>query len=196
MTADFRDEYYEIASLVEEGGDGARVVTSGLIEPGRVRWGEKPATIARRRFSRPTVPTDVLSERLRGRLVPKVVVATQTKVIEAAVDEAGDWLPAVPVISVVADRVRLWPLAAALCSPPLTAWAATERLGAARSASGLKLSASDVRGLPLPPPSNAWERAAGVLREGDLVASGRLMCEAYDVDDEVFTWWEQRLPRR
>ena len=46
VTADFRDEFYEIASLVEEGADGAQVVTTGLIDPGRSRWGEVPATIA------------------------------------------------------------------------------------------------------------------------------------------------------
>ena len=124
------------------------------------------------------------------------MIATQTKVIEAAVDDEGAWVPAVPVISVVADRDRLWHLAAALCSPPLTTYAAMQRLGAARAASALKLSASDVRGLPLPAHSDAWDRAALALRGGDVVASGRLMCEAYDVDGEVLTWWAARLPRR
>ena len=196
VTADFRDEYYEVASLVQEGGEGAPVITSGLIEPGHTRWGERATTIARRRFTHPTVPVAALSDRLRSRLVPKVLIATQTKVIEAAVDDEGAWVPAVPVISVVAERDRLWHLAAALCSPPLTAHAATQRLGAARAASALKLSASDVRGLPLPAPSDAWDRAALALRGGDVVASARLMCEAYDVDDEVLTWWAARLPRR
>ncbi len=132
VTADFRDEYYEVASLVQEGGEGAPVITSGLIEPGHTRWGEHATTIARRRFTHPTVPVATLSDRLRSRLVPKVLIATQTKVIEAAVDDEGAWVPAVPVISVVAERDRLWHLAAALCSPPLTAHAATQRLGAAR----------------------------------------------------------------
>ena len=196
VTADFRDEFYEIASVVEEGGEGAPVITSGLIDVGRVRWGEAKATIARRRFTRPTVSPSALSGRLRARLVPKVVVATQTRVIEAAVDERGEWLPAVPVISIVAEAPRLWPLAAALCSPPLTAWAATQHLGAARSSSAIKLSASDVRTLPLPPPSVAWEQAEAALRAGDVLESGRLMCTAYGVDDTTFTWWRDRLPRR
>jgi SAM-dependent methyltransferase len=196
VTADFRDEYYEVASLVQEGGEGAPVITSGLIEPGHTRWGEHATTIARRRFTHPTVREAALSDRLRARLVPKVLVATQTMVIEAAVDEQGAWVPLVPVISVVAERDRLWHVAAALCSPPLTAHAATLRLGAARSAAALKLSASDVRGLPLPPASDAWDRAALALRNGDLLASGRLMCEAYGVGDEAFTWWAARLPRR
>jgi len=196
VTADFRDEFYEIASLVEEGGDGVPVITSGLIDVGRVRWGEATATVARRRFTRPTVSPSALSERLRARLVPKVVVATQTRVIEAAVDERGTWLPAVPVISIVAEARMLWPLAAALCSPPLAAWAATQHLGAARSSSAIKLSASDVRALPLPAPSVAWEHAEAALRAGDVLEAGRLMCAAYGVDDTAFTWWRDRLPRR
>ena len=196
MTADFRDEFYEVASLVEDGGEGAPVITSGLIDVGRVRWSEANATIARRRFTRPTVSTSALSDRLRARLVPKVVVATQTRVIEAAVDEKGEWLPAVPVISIVADVAMLWPIATALCSPPLTAWAATQHLGAARSSSAIKLSASDVRALPLPEQSLAWEQAEVALRAGDVLESGRLMCTAYGVDDTAFTWWRDRLPHR
>ncbi len=196
VSADFRDEYYEIASLVTDGGDGCPVITSGLIDPGRSRWGEHPATIARRRFREPVVPSAALSARLRARLVPKVLVATQTRVIEAAVDETGSWVPAVPVISVAAEPARLWPLAAALCSPPVSAWAATQRLGAARSSSALKLSASDVRALPLPPRSADWDRAAAALRRGEVVEAGRLMCGAYGVDETAFTWWKDRLPRR
>jgi hypothetical protein len=195
VAADFRDEFYEIASLVAEGTEGAPVVTTGLVDPGRSRWGEIPATIGGRKFARPVVPVHALSERLRKRLVPKVVVATQTRVIEAAVDSTGAWLPATPVISVVADAERLWPIAAALCSPPLSAWAATQHLGAARSATALKLSAREVRALPLPHPSSTWDQASAALRAGDIVRSGHLMCEAYGVDDAAFTWWEGRLPR-
>ncbi len=145
---------------------------------------------------RPAVSRSALSERLRARLVPKVVVATQTRVIEAAVDGNGEWLPAVPVISIVAEAPMLWPIAAALCSPPLTAWAATQHLGAARSSSAIKLSARDVRALPLPEPSVAWEQAEAALRAGDVLEAGRLMCIAYGVDDTTFTWWQARLPRR
>jgi hypothetical protein len=196
VTADFRDEFYEIASLVEERAGGVQVVTTGLIDPGRSRWGEVPATIAGRKLMRPTVNAPALSARLRERLVPKVVVATQTRVIEAAVDATGAWLPATPVISAVAEPSRLWPIAAALNSPPLSAWAATQHLGAARSSTALKLSAREVRSLPLPAPSSTWDRAAAALQAGDILRSAQLMCEAYGVDETVFTWWRERLPRR
>jgi hypothetical protein len=145
---------------------------------------------------RPTVNVPALSARLRDRLVPKVVVATQTRVIEAAVDATGAWLPATPVISVVAESSRLWPIAAALNSPPLSAWAATQHLGAARSSTALKLSAREVRTLPLPARSSTWDQAAAALQASDLLRSAQLMCEAYGVDEAVFRWWKDRLPRR
>ena len=44
--------------------------------------------------------------------VPKVLVATQTRVGEAAVDEVGTWVPSVPTIAVVAPAERLWAVAA------------------------------------------------------------------------------------
>ena len=50
-------------------------------------------TFARRRFLRPTVELDRLSPPMRRwadrLLVPKVLVANQTRVIEAVVDDAG-----------------------------------------------------------------------------------------------------------
>jgi hypothetical protein len=117
-------------------------------------------------------------------------------VIEAAVDASGVWLPATPVISVVAERSRLWPIAAALNSPPLSAWAATQHLGAARSSTALKLSAGEVRSLPLPARSSAWDQAAASLQAGDILRSAQLMCDAYGVDETAFTWLKDRLPRR
>ena len=56
-------------------------------------------------------------------LRPKVVVATQTKVLEAAADVRGEVVPSVPVISVVPhDERRLWHLLAVLLAPPVSAW--------------------------------------------------------------------------
>ena len=39
--------------------------------------------------------------------MPKVVVATQTRVVEAAVDPTGEWIPSTPVVSVHADPDEL-----------------------------------------------------------------------------------------
>ena len=52
-----------------------------------------------------------------ARLVPKLLVASQTKVVEVVVDEAAGLLPSVPVVSVEAPVEHLWDLAAALRHP-------------------------------------------------------------------------------
>ena len=82
-----------------------------------------------------------------GQRAPKVLVATQTKVIEAVVDPRGDLIPSVPVIAVHPLRLEdLWAVAAVLLAPPVAAWAATHHLGAGMGAGTLKLSARQVLG--------------------------------------------------
>ena len=41
-----------------------------------------------------------MQEWARRRLVPKVLVANQTQIVEAVCDARGEWLPGVPVIGV------------------------------------------------------------------------------------------------
>src|SRR5699024_5577851 len=59
--ANFRNEYYGLVPAVVDaaggdgGGDGAPLVTTGLIDPGRCRWGHQPARFARRRFEAPAI---------------------------------------------------------------------------------------------------------------------------------------------
>ncbi|MEO6628188.1 MAG: N-6 DNA methylase, partial [Aquihabitans sp.] len=106
-SAAFRDEYYGLVEHVREGPevsgtepwvdlttDLSPLITSGLVDPGRCRWGSRPARFARQRFDRPVV--NIESLRMAGGPAanwvgatagPKVVVATQTRVGEAAVDE-------------------------------------------------------------------------------------------------------------
>ena len=42
LTANFRDQYYGLVPAVVEDGAGPRLVTSGLIDPGRTTWGVTP----------------------------------------------------------------------------------------------------------------------------------------------------------
>ena len=65
-------------------------------------------------------------------MVPKVLVASQTKVIEAVVDEAGRAVPGTPVVSVepTDPEVDVWHLAALLTSPVATR---TARAGGSRN---------------------------------------------------------------
>lgn len=218
-TADFRDQYYGLAGAVIDQPDGSpvlpRLVTSGLIDPGRLRWGERTCRFNKTAYRYPRVElrglTVPMQEWAARRLVPKVLVATQTRVLEAVVDPEGDVLPSVPVVTVTSRGGReadLWRVAALLCSPPVTLVAAQRHLGSARNATALRLSASDVLALPLPQDRAAWERAtrsfaaaSGAVDEAAhrelLRASARAMDEAYGLidDDELLSWWTARLPQ-
>jgi hypothetical protein len=216
-TAGFRDEYYGLTGFVVERGDGPlpKLITSGLIEPGRVAWGERSLRYAGRRWLAPRL--DVHALRAHGeprvarwvddRLVPKVVVATQSRVVEAAVDRDGTWVPSTPVISVTAPADRLDHIAAALLAPPITALARRRYAGAALATGAVKLAARQVLELPIPEPGDQWDAAAGlvaglpaiddpVAREAVLVAAGELMIGAYGIVDrggELLEWWAAGL---
>jgi hypothetical protein len=196
-TADFRGQYYGLVGAVGDEGDGPPLVTSGLIDPGRCAWGERPARFARRTFAAPRVELARLSPSMQawaaGRLLPKVLVATQTPVIEAVADAKGAWLPSVPVITVIPRSAeQLWSVAAVLSAPATSAWAAGTYFGAALSPRAIKLSARQVASIPMP--EQSWDAAAAALRAGDLDRCARLMDNAYGTD--LYDWWRSRLTRR
>ncbi|HEX7094889.1 MAG TPA: N-6 DNA methylase [Acidimicrobiales bacterium] len=219
-TAGFRDEYYGLVDAVREHephephddrGPHPKLVTAGLIDPLVCHWGALPARFARRRWRRPVVELDALHDDLarwvHAQLVTKLVVATQTRVLEVAVDADGDLVPSTPVIAVHAPAERLWHLAAAISAPPVSALAVRTVLGAALSADAVKLSARQVLDLPLPAHRAAWDAAAAAARavpasRGDgrrraLERYGVAACEAFGVDpDAVMPWWLARLPAR
>ena len=141
--------------------------------------------------------------------MPKVLVAQQGRIIEAVVDEGGELLPSVPVISVVADPADLWHVAAALTSPVASAWAAARHLGTGRAATSVRLRPVDVTSLPVPVDHRRWDEAAELARRGQaladagdgvgwrrtLVELGRVMVAAHGLDDpELVRWWSERLP--
>lgn len=196
-TAGFRDEFYGLAAVVQEDGPGHPLVTSGLIDPGRLAWGVRPARIAKRRYQRPTVdPSAIDDDRLRAwvvaRLVPKVLVATQTKVVEAAPDPMGTAIPLTPVLAVVPhDPQDVWRLAAALTSPVVSAWARREFAGAALSAEALKLSATQLLQAPLPEDDEAWATATAALEAARVFDCGSTLAGG---DQALLTWWQGRLP--
>jgi hypothetical protein len=196
-TAGFRDEFYAVAGVVREGGPGAAVITSGLVEPGRVVWGERAARIAGRRLQHPVVDLDDLTDErvarwAAARLRPKVLVATQTRVVEAAPDPEGVFLPLTPVLSVEPhDDADAWRVAAALTAPQVTAWALRTHGGSALSADAVKLSARQVLDAPLPTDPDAWSEAAQHLRRGDVAACAQAL--AGD-EPKLLRWWLGRLP--
>lgn len=203
-TADFRDQYYGLVGAVvddsPELGEHPQLITSGLIDPGATSWGQRPTVFAKQRYLAPRVRTELLDDRMRRwaqtRLVPKVLVASQTRVIEAAVDEHGKWLPSVPVISVVpSSDDDLWRLGALLTSPVASALLASQRLGSGLSPQALRVTARDLGALPCPANLDDWDRAAGALHEGNVLDCGRMMVRAFGLDDQhpSMVWWAKRI---
>ena len=186
-TADFRDEYYGLAgNIVEDGDDdgGIALLTTGLVDLGRCLWGTKATRILKRRWESPRVNRRLMKDDARlakwveSRGVEKVLVATQTKVVEALVDSdgagGGRYAAVTPMISVMVthpdcaedgesghpDRVDVWKLGAAIGSPVCSMFAMRMFGGAAMHADALKMSAKQVLKLPLPSDFECWNRGA------------------------------------
>lgn len=201
-TADFRDQYYGLIPHVVDRPEAddrrwPRLVTTGSIDPAHLSWGERPTRFAKQRFQHPRIDRSALPPPLAvwadARSVPKVLLATQTRVLEAVVDATGGLLPSVPVISVVPTSPDdLWRVAAVLTCPPVAVEAARRHLGSGRSSRAVRLRAAEVVDLPLPAHLEPWTEAADLLRAGgDLAAVGAAMDAAYGLadDDELLGWW-------
>ncbi len=217
VTADFRDAYYWIAERVSEEAaspDAPRLATVGLIDPLHFRHGCASVRFAKRQYDAPVVGDASGDERYRSwrasRLVPKVLVATQTKVLECAVDEAGAILPSTPLLIVQpADASDVWRVAAALSSPAVSAWAARQGSGTGLGKGTFRLRASQLADAPLPTDASAWTEGALLTRQlhsdggpppshNGLRELGRVMNRAYGLRDAdaLLDWWLARVPDR
>lgn len=224
VTAGFRDQFYgfaphtrELDPVGPEDRAQPRIVTVGMIDPLHLRWGRSEFRYAKVKWRRPVIDiADVaaddssLAKWAKDRLRPKVLVATQTRVVEAAVDVDGRWLPITPTISIEpTDDKMLWHLAAAVSAPAVSAHLLTERVGTALAIDALMVSAAAIAALPLPIEQTAWDEASIVAREAASAAAdsdadawedamgrlGRLMQTAYGiVDDDLSRWWNDRRP--
>jgi len=194
-TADFRDQYYGLRGALCDDRHAGRglnavrprtaaidrrasrmdrlpVLTTGLIGWNRSHWGERTARLLGRVYAHPAARVPALLSRpaMRGwlsdALYPKILIATQTPVIEAVVDARGEMAASVPVIRLLPHEARdVWLLAAALLAPATSAIAWWRHAGAGLSPRAIKLSAKQVAALPLPPNRTAWRTAASRLRE-------------------------------
>ena len=223
IVAGFRDQYYGLVDAVREAGPGepgdgaAPLVTSGALDWAACAWGRRPARYAKRRWQAPVVELARVAagappiarrwvERTR---VPKLVVATQTRVVEAAVDTEGGWVPSVPALAVLpagteegaggAGDVGLWRLAAALLSPAATAWLVRRAAGTGLERGALKVAAPDLAALPLPADRGAWDAAAGALAafaagpgEDALAVYLDAIGVAYGTPPSLSRWWRRR----
>jgi hypothetical protein len=144
FTADFRDQYYGLVGAVSDDGDGPPLITSGLIEPNEVLWGRRRVTFAKQSYAAPRVDLTALSPRMqawaRTRLVPKILIASQTKRIEAVYDERGEWLPGVPVITCTTSQPER--VLAALHHPRASEWLRYHAAGTGLSAGTVRVSAA------------------------------------------------------
>jgi hypothetical protein len=225
--ADFRDQYYGIVDAVVDEADTldgagdpdggaatvgqgtAPLVTTGLIDPGICRWGSAPVRYAKQRFVAPVVVIDRLTPELqdwvRARRKPKVMVATQTSIVEAVTDPTGHWLPAVPVISVSphpeftpleAERT-LWEIAAVLTSPVASAFVARRAAGTGMSARVVRVTARHLHAVPWP--AGDLGQAVAAIRAGDVLACGAHVVRAYGITgpdaDALLEWWATRVRR-
>ena len=199
VTAGFRTEYYGMVEHVHEADerpDGVALVTTGLVDLGGIAWGARPARVGGRRWDRPVVEVEALAGRAADWVArtggPKLAVATQTSVVEVAVDEEGSWIPAVPLVVVLAPVERLWALAAALAAPAISAWLLHRAAGTALTSRSLKVTAPLLREVPLPSDGPAWAEGTSAFRAGDLDAFAASMTRAYGTDEAVSAWWRER----
>ena len=218
VVAGFREEYYGLVPLVTEAedippDDRHPLVTAGVLDWGRSAWGERPTRFLKRSWDAPVVDLSRLEDseveaalppgcrRWLGHTSrPKVVVATQTRVVELAVDAEGCWVASVPTVIVVPHDVDdIWLLAAAMASPSATAWLARRAPGVALARHALKVAARDLAALPLPVDHGAWGDAARWLRAYAALPDDELLglyteaaVAAYDAPPELVDWWRGR----
>ena len=214
VLAGFRDQYYGLIDTVREHADAAEhadgaapLVTSGAVDWAACAWGDRPIRYAKRRWTAPVVDLGLLPDAptiarrwVARTRVPKLVVATQTRVVEAAVDVEGVWVPSVPTLAVLpTDTDELWRLAAAVLSPAATAWFARRSAGTGLDRGALKVTGPDLTDLPLPTDAIAWDTAALALRAFVASPEPRALdayldaaARAYGVTPAVTAWWRSR----
>jgi SAM-dependent methyltransferase len=211
LNANFRDEYYALVPAVADDADGPPLVTSGLIDPAICWWGTRPVRFNKSSFRHPRVDLAKLEGRFGAwaerKLVPKVLVANQTRVVEAVADPRGEWLPGVPVTTVTprhhgpgdAGRVRraVLEIEAVLCSPVASAWCWHAGGGTGLSTRNVRITPAVLADVPWP--AGDLEPAIEAIAAGDLHAAGTAVLSAYSVgaeeSDELLTWWTGALPK-
>ena len=210
-TAGFRDQFYGFVPFVSECASEevpathAKLVTVGMIDVLGLGWGTRSFKFAKRPFERPVVDLVALADQnpkladwVAARRRPKLLVATQTRVVEVWIDMRGEAIPATPVVSVepfTDDLDQLWMLAAALSAPALSAHFLAVNFGTAMSLNAMKIAARDVLAAPLPTDKVAWREAAALLQSKPVDHAGfaMLMGRAYrTADDELVSWWLDR----
>jgi hypothetical protein len=108
-------------------------------------------------------------------------------------------VPCTPVVSVVpAHPADVDRIAAALCAPPVAAWAARRASGTGLSASAIRMSVALALAAPLPVDDGRWQEATAALAAGDLASYAPAATAMYALDpaaaSEVLAWWHANCP--
>jgi SAM-dependent methyltransferase len=206
LNANFRDEYYGMIAAVGDHDAGPPLVTSGLIDPGCCRWGQRPVRFAKQRFAAPRVDIDLLDRKMSNwaakRLVPKVLIANQTPIVEAVCDPTGSWLPGVPVVAAypldaMSPADAAWEIAAVLSAPAVSVWAWHQRGGTGLSPNTIRLGPTMLAKLPWP--TGPIAPAVEALRAGEVATCGQLVDAAYGVEEveqsALLNWWRPVFER-
>lgn len=206
LNANFRDEYYGMVPAVGDHANGPKLITSGLIDPGHCLWGERSIRFAKRTFDRPRLDLSTLDPKMTrwaaDRSIPKVLIANQTKIIEAIADPDGSMLPGVPVVAAyphrdVAGGVErtVWEVTALLTSPIASVWAWHQSAGTGLSADAIRLGPVVLAALPWP--AGQLDSAVAALRDGDLSTCARGVHGAFGLEaaDDMTAWWQKALQR-
>ena len=179
-----------------------------------MRWGQVATRFAGSRWTRPgldlaAIVDDAVAAWFRARLRPKVLVASQTRVVEAVVDPSGILVPSVPVITVEPhDPSDVWRMAAVLCAPSVSARLASSGAGTGLSERSIRVRAADLAEVPLPIDAGAWREGADLAELAQTSADAsewgpyrshleqlaEVMNAAYEAtDDGLAAWWIERV---
>ena len=203
LNANFRDEYYALVPAVSDHADGPPLITSGLIDPGVCHWGLRGVRFAKQDFAHPRVDVSRLEGRFPAwaarKLVPKVLIANQTRIIEAVADPEGAWLPGVPVTTATPKGdTTVWEIAAVLTSPIASAISWQAGGGTGLSTTSIRIGPALIGSIPWP--NGSLVRATDALRDGEIIECAREMMCAYGLAhtskefDDLLTWWSGLLP--
>lgn len=230
VTAGFRQHFYGlVAHVVDDVDDSAHgpvLVTTGAVDPLHHRV-DAPVRFAGRLWRRPVVDVEAIARCdpslhrwVRGLMVPKVIVASQGRVLEAVADPEGDMIPSTPAIALIPRPgvdVSVWHLAAALCSPSASMRLHRQAAGTGLGAGTCRVTARFVSSLPAPCDREAWDLAADAARRATTAAAAfdaarweralddvaaAMLCADGPGDawpgrngDALFEWWREQRPR-
>jgi hypothetical protein len=151
---------YELKPHIQDDaqGQGPRLITTGLIDPHRSLWGQRPCRYLGQDHQHPRWPTPQEAprrvrsamERQRG---PKVLVAGLSRTLEAVADPDGDLAGVVSTWVVRAPAPfpgMAWLLEGLLCAPLLSLVYMTRFRGKQMSGGNTTVGQRELKTLPLP----------------------------------------------